>query len=96
MKRTDICLYLGPADRADLEAWEKRTKVGDALRGRRIMAVSSRRQFSVEKRICDMSETNITQLHDPLGFSSDPFTDVLSYGVRKLIEHPRAARTPLP
>ena len=50
------------------------------------MAVSSRRQFSVEKGICHMSETTITQLPDPSGFSSDPFTDVLRDGARKLIE----------
>jgi hypothetical protein len=50
------------------------------------MAVSSRRQFSAEKGICHMSETTITQLPDPSGFSSDPFTDVLRDGARKLIE----------
>jgi len=33
-----------------------------------------------------MSETTITQLPDPSGFSSDPFTDVLRDGARKLIE----------
>ena len=50
------------------------------------MAVSSRRQFSAEKGICHMSETTITQLPDPSGFTSDPFTDVLRDGARKLIE----------
>ena len=50
------------------------------------MAVSSRRQFSAEKGICHMSETTITQLTDPSGFSSDPFTDILRDGARKLIE----------
>src|SRR6056297_1068153 len=50
------------------------------------MAVSSRRQFSVEKGICHMSETTITQLPDPSGFSSDPFTEVLRNGARDLIE----------
>ena len=33
-----------------------------------------------------MSETTITQLPDPKGFTSDPFTDVLRNGARKLIE----------
>ena len=33
-----------------------------------------------------MSETTITQLPDPSGFSSDAFTDVLRDGARKLIE----------
>lgn len=33
-----------------------------------------------------MSETTITQLPDPSGFSSDPFTDVIREGARKLIE----------
>jgi len=33
-----------------------------------------------------MSETTITQLPDPSGLGSDPFTDVLRYGARKLIE----------
>jgi hypothetical protein len=33
-----------------------------------------------------MPETTITQLPDPSGFSSDPFTDVLRDGARKLIE----------
>jgi hypothetical protein len=46
------------------------------------MAVSSRRQFSAEKGICHMSETTITQLPDPSGFSSDPFTEVLRNGAR--------------
>ena len=50
------------------------------------MAVSSRRQFSAEKGICHMSETTITQLPDPSGFTSDAFTDVLRDGARKLIE----------
>lgn len=56
------------------------------LRGRHIMAMSSRRQFSAEKGICHISETTITQLPDPSGFSSDPFTEVLRDGARKLIE----------
>ena len=50
------------------------------------MAVFRRRQFSAEKGICHMQETIITQLPDPSGFSSDPFTDVLRDGARKLIE----------
>ena len=50
------------------------------------MAVFRRRQFSGEKRICHMSETTITQLPDPSGFSADPFTDVIRDGARKLIE----------
>ncbi|MDT8326683.1 MAG: hypothetical protein RQ750_04755, partial [Roseovarius sp.] len=33
-----------------------------------------------------MSETTITQLPDPSGFSPDPFTDILRDGARKLIE----------
>ena len=33
-----------------------------------------------------MPETTITQLPDPSGFSSDPFTDVLRDGARQLIE----------
>ena len=33
-----------------------------------------------------MSETTITQLPDPSGFSADPFTDVIRDGARKLIE----------
>src|SRR6056297_3262626 len=50
------------------------------------MAVFRRRQFSAEKGICHMPETTITQLPDPSGFCSDPFTDVLRDGARKLIE----------
>ncbi len=50
------------------------------------MVVSSRRQFSAEIGICHMSETTITPLPDPSGFTSDPFTDVLRDGARKLIE----------
>jgi putative transposase len=50
------------------------------------MAVFRRRQFSAEKGICHMSETTITQLPDPKGFTSDPFTNVLRDGARKLIE----------
>jgi len=33
-----------------------------------------------------MSETTITQVSDPSGFCSDPFTDILRDGARKLIE----------
>ena len=33
-----------------------------------------------------MPETTITHLPDPSGFCSDPFTDVLRDGARKLIE----------
>ena len=33
-----------------------------------------------------MSETTITHLPDPSGFSADPFTDVIHDGARKLIE----------
>ena len=50
------------------------------------MAVFRRRQFSAEKGICHMSETTITQLPDPSGFSADPFTDIIRDGARKLIE----------
>ena len=49
------------------------------------MAVSSRPQFSAAEGICHMS-TTITQLPDPSGFSSDPFTEILRDGARKLIE----------
>ncbi len=35
-----------------------------------------------------MSETTITQVPDPSGVRSDPFTDVLRDGARKLIEQP--------
>ena len=50
------------------------------------MAVFRRRQFSTEKGICHMPETTITHLPDPSGSCSDPFTDVLRDGARKLIE----------
>lgn len=50
------------------------------------MVVSSRRQFSAEKRIRRVSETTITQLPVPSGFTSDPFTDILGDGARKLID----------
>jgi transposase-like protein len=50
------------------------------------MAVSSRRQFSTEKGICHMQDDTITQLPDPSGFSTDPFTDALRDGARKLTE----------
>jgi len=50
------------------------------------MAVFTRRQFSTEKGICHMSETTITKLPDPSGFSTDPFTEVIRDGARKLIE----------
>src|SRR6056297_2645836 len=50
------------------------------------MAVSKRRQFSVEKGICHMSIDTITTLPDPSGFSPDPLTGVIRDGARKLIE----------
>jgi len=50
------------------------------------MAVSTRRQFSEEKGICHMTETTITPLPDPSGFSPDPLTDILRSGARRLIE----------
>jgi transposase-like protein len=50
------------------------------------MAVFTRRQFSAEKRICHMSETTITNLPNPSGFSPDPLTDVIRDGARTLIE----------
>jgi transposase-like protein len=50
------------------------------------MAVSKRRQFSVEKGICHMSETTIATLPDPSGFSPDPLTDLIRDGARKLLE----------
>ena len=48
------------------------------------MAVFRRRQFSAEEGICHMPENAITELLDPSGFGSDPFTDVLRDGARKL------------
>lgn len=50
------------------------------------MAVSKRRQFSVEKGICHMSDDTITKLPDPSGISPDPLTEVIRDGARKLIE----------
>jgi transposase-like protein len=50
------------------------------------MAVFTRRKFSAEKGICHMSETTITKLPDPSGFSPDPLSDVIRDGARKLIE----------
>lgn len=50
------------------------------------MAVFSRLQFSAEKGICHMHDDTITRLADPSGFGSDPFTDILRDGARKLIE----------
>ena len=50
------------------------------------MAVFRRRQFSAEKGICHMSETTISTLPDPSGFSPDPLTDLIREGARKLIE----------
>ena len=63
------------------------------------MAVFRRRQFSAEKGICHISDDTITQLPDPSiadrrlrsnlpkgGLGSDPFTDVLRDGARRLIE----------
>ena len=47
------------------------------------MAVFRRRQFSAEKGICHIEQNNITQLPDPSGLSSDPFTDILRDGARK-------------
>ncbi len=35
---------------------------------------------------CHMRENTITQLPDPSGFGTDPFTDVIRDGARKLIE----------
>lgn len=49
------------------------------------MAVSKRRQFSVEKGICHMQENTIAKLPDPSGFSADPLTEVVRDGARKLI-----------
>ena len=50
------------------------------------MALSKRHQFSDEKGICHMSDATITQLPDPTGFASDPLTDLVRDGARKLIE----------
>ena len=52
---------------------------------RHIVAVSKRRQVSAEKAICHRSHDTITQLPEPSGFGSDPFTDALREGARKLI-----------
>ena len=49
------------------------------------MAVSKRRQVSPEKAICHSSHDTITQLPDPSGVASDPFTDALRDGARQLI-----------
>ena len=50
------------------------------------MAMWSRRHFSSEKRICHISGTTITQMPDPLGYSSASFTELLRDGERQLIE----------
>ena len=50
------------------------------------MAVFRRHQFSVEKGTCKTPENTTTELSDPSGFGSDPFTHVLRVGARKLIE----------
>lgn len=50
------------------------------------MAVFKSRQFSAENGTCRVPETTITQLPDPSGFTSDPFTQVLRDGACKLIE----------
>lgn len=49
------------------------------------MAVLRRRQFSIEKGICHMTSSTITELPDPSGFSPDPLTDILRSGARQLI-----------
>lgn len=59
------------------------------------MAVFRRRQFSAEKGICHMPENTITELSYPSGFGSDPFTDVLRDGARKLIEQAIHRRVPI-
>ena len=50
------------------------------------MALSQRLQFSGEKGICHMPEATITPLRDPSGFASDPLTELVRNGARKLIE----------
>lgn len=50
------------------------------------MALSKRLQFSGEKGICHMPEATITPLLDPSGFASDPLTELVRNGARKLIE----------
>ena len=50
------------------------------------MALSKRLQFSGEKGICHMPEATITPLRDPSGFASDPLTELVRNGARKLIE----------
>ena len=50
------------------------------------MALLKRLQFSAEKGICHMSEATITPLPDPSGFASDPLTELVRDGARKLIE----------
>jgi len=50
------------------------------------MAVFRRRQFYEEKGICHMTKATITGLPDPSGFWSDPPTDILRSGARRLIE----------
>ena len=60
------------------------------------MAVFRRRRFSAEKGICHMSETTITQLPDPSGSGSDPFTDILRDGARKPIEQAISAELAAP
>jgi transposase-like protein len=50
------------------------------------MALSKRDRFSGEKGICQMSESTITPLPDPLGFASDPLTELVRNGARKPIE----------
>jgi transposase-like protein len=50
------------------------------------MALLKRHQFSDEKGICHMSEATIRQLPNPSGFGSDPLTELVREGARKLIE----------
>ena len=50
------------------------------------MVLSKRHQFSDEKGICHMSEATITQLPDLSRFASDPLTELVREGARKLIE----------
>lgn len=50
------------------------------------MAVFRTPSILAEKGICHMKEAIITALPDPNGFSTDPLTDLIRSGARKLIE----------
>ena len=50
------------------------------------MAVLKTPSILAEKGICHMTRDTITALPDPNGFSADPFTDLIRFGARQLIE----------